>query len=114
MHFFAELFADEFEEDGSERWQLDVRAERAILPGRFFGVNLSGVADVSAAPHFGIRIENLLPTSANRKADAVRRSGNRREVKCAENGGTVRIATDKGNDGIVRVIAGNPFKSFGA
>ena len=69
------------------------------------------IADVRTAEHGCIGVENFFPSTASRSAQAVIVTDNRREVEHAENHVAMVILADEAYDGIVGIVAPDPFKA---
>ena len=94
-----------------ERRELDVEAALPILPRDVLRPDFAEVSDVRTAEHFGISIENFFPGSTCRGSQAIILANDWRKVEYAKDHVAVVIFTYKAYDGIVRVVAPNPFET---
>ena len=99
------------EEHGGERRELDAQAAIAVLPRDVLRPDFTEVADVTAAEHVGIRVEDFLPLAARGCSQAVVVADHRREVEHAQDLVPVVVFTDKRDDGVVGVVAPDPFET---
>ena len=106
-----DILALQPEEYGCERRKLDVQAAIAVLPRDVLRPDFTEVADVRTSEHFGIRVEDFLPLAARGRAQAVVVADHRREVEHAQDLVSVVVFTDKRNNGVVGVVAPDPFET---
>ena len=99
------------EEHGGERRKLDVQAPLPVLPRDVLRPDFTEVAYVGTAEHGCVRIEDFLPGSAGGGAEAVVVADDRREVEHAQDLVPVVILADEAHDGVVGVVAPNPFET---
>ena len=81
------------------------------MPRDVLRPDFAEVPDVGTAEHFGIRVEDFLPGAASRGSKAVVVADHRREVEHAQNLVSVIVLANKAHDGIVRVVAPDPFEA---
>ena len=106
-----DILALQPEEHGGERRELDVQAAIAVLPGNILRPDFAEVADVRTTEHFGICVEDFLPLAARGCAQAVIVADHWREVEHAQDLVPVVVFTDKRNNGVVGVVAPDPFET---
>ena len=96
---------------GSERRKLDAQAPLPVLPRDVLRPDFTEVPDVGTAEHFGIRIEDFLPGSVCGGSQAVILANDWRKVEHAKNHVAVVVFTYKAYDGVVGIVAPDPFEA---
>ena len=96
---------------GSERRKLDIQAAFAILPGDVLRPDFAEVTHVGAAEHASVSVEDFLPLAARGGSEAVVVADHRREVEHAENLVPVVVLAHEAYDGIVGIVAPDPFEA---
>lgn len=94
-----------------QRRELNVQAPLAVLPRNVLRPDFAEVTHVGAAEHASVSVEDFLPLAAGRSAEAVVVADHRREVEYAQNLVSVVVLTHKAHDGIVGIVAPDPFKA---
>lgn len=105
------MLSFQLEEHCGERRKLDAHACIAVLPRDILRPDFAQVADVRTAEHACVRVEDFLPLALCGGTEAVIVADDRGKVEYAENLVAVVVFTDKTHDGIVGVVAPDPFES---
>lgn len=107
----CENLSFQLEVHGGKRRKLNAEAAVPVLPRDVLRPDFAEVSDVRSTEHFGVCVENFFPSAAARGSKAVIGARNWREVEYAENLVAVVVFTHETHDGIVGVVAPDPFES---
>lgn len=96
----------------ASKWRkLYGKAPLTVLPRNVLCPDFAEVPDVAAAEQTRIGVEDFFPGSASGGAQAVIVADNWREVEYAQNHIAMVVFTYKADDGVVCIIAPDPFEA---